>query len=84
MKLVPDINQNMDTQYLTIITIFGYVLFVITFQAVVGIMTILAASTTALWNIYKFMMDRKDRKRIAENEKAKIIDIQTNKKQEHE
>jgi hypothetical protein len=74
----------MDTQYLTMITVFGYVLFVITFQAMVGIMTMMAAATTALWNIYKFIMDRRDRKRAIEKENGKVIDINTNKKQENE
>lgn len=70
MKLYPDMNWNLDTNLLTIASVVFYAIFIITFQAFVGIATIIAATTTALWNIYKFIMDRKDRKN-----KLKDIDV---------
>jgi hypothetical protein len=48
---------------LTVITVFFYVLFVITSQGAAAIATILAAFSTLLWNVYKYIMDRKDRKK---------------------
>ncbi len=62
MKLSPDMNYNMDTNILTIATVFCYVLFVITLQSVAAIMTIIAAGSTAIWNVYKIVVDRRQRR----------------------
>lgn len=63
MKLTPDMNYNVDTNVLTVLTVFCYVLFVITLQSVAAIMTIVAATTTAVWNIYKIITDKRERDR---------------------
>lgn len=68
MRLHPDMHYNTDTNILTAMSVFCYVLFIITLQSLAGIMTIVAASTTAIWNIYKFTMDRKDRKQAHQKE----------------
>jgi hypothetical protein len=74
MKLYPDMNNSIDTNILTVITVFFYVLFVITFQAVTAVATILAAASTLIWNIYKIVMDRRDRNRAKHNgTNAKIV-----------
>lgn len=63
MKLAPDMQYNIDSNMLTVITVFFYVLFVITSQGAAAVATVLAAISTLLWNVYKFLMDRKDRRR---------------------
>lgn len=78
-------HNNIDTNILTVITVFFYVLFVITFQAVTAVMTILAAASTLVWNIYKIVMDRRDRHKSTSNGAGgKVIDIKQDKSIEHE
>lgn len=84
MRIYIDMNNHLDSTLLTIVTVFGYVLFVITFQALVGAFTLLAAATTALWNVYKFIMDRRDRKRTSQNGSGKVANIENIKKHENE
>lgn len=68
MKLSPNMHNNMDTTMLTVLTLFFYVLFVITFQSVAAIMTILAAASTLVWNTYKIITDRNDRRKSKHNQ----------------
>lgn len=88
MKLIRNMNNNFDSTGLLMISIGLYVVFVITFQAVVGIFTMIAAATTALWNVYKFIMDRKDREKQnkKQNNGASIYPMQEteNKSQSNE
>jgi hypothetical protein len=67
MGIRADMNYGFDTNILTVITVFFYVLFIITFQALAAVMTIVAATSTAIWNIYKIVMDRRDRRKASGN-----------------
>lgn len=60
--------NNVDSTFMTMITIFLYALFVITIQSVAGICAIIAAISTFILNVYKFRELLKDKNKPKQNE----------------